>query len=282
MKKYLFSCILIFSLLFTGCKTPISQWFKASKSVETTKKEIVKTDDAIMKKVTEYLYGADFTLSLAPTNRYTEVAKNFTERGLVTGGYPSMAETLILQKIVKDLVSTNQEIVLRGEKALKVKDQEVIDLQVQNKELQEKLSKQEEKLATVNAENAKLANTWKKITTGFWWILWILGIGFVLNVICHALPPPWNNIAAIIGLPIGLLIKIIKGLVPSAISFGGVVSDTVHKQSQDTLEKLVLAIEEIRKNDPDTFKNIEPVLKDKTTPETRSKIIDIKKDYGMI
>lgn len=283
MKMSYFACLLAFSIFFVGCQTPIGKWFKAEKSVETTKKEIVKTDDSLNRKVIEYIYGADFTLSLAPTNRYVEVAKGFTERGLATSGYPSLEETLQLKQIVQDLLSTNRAERIKGEKALADKDEIIIELQQQKVDLNERLVAKEEKLAAVNAENAKLATTWKKITTGFWWIIWIFVIGFVLSILGKILPPPYNSIAAIVAAPIGLFVRILQGIAPSIRSFAGVVPSVTHDATQLTLEKLVLSIEELKKTKPSAFAELEPILKNKTDAETtRPQINAIKQDYGLV
>lgn len=279
--KYLYLLLLV--PLLVSCNTPMAKWFKAEKTVESTKKELIKTDDALMKNVMSYVYGADFTLSLSPTNRYTEVAKGFTERALVAGGNPSMEETLRLRQIVLDLTSTNQQNIIKGEKELAAKDSEVIKLQKRNDILEEQLVKQQEKLKQVNEENAQLATTWKKITTGFWWIVWIIGIAFVISIIGKILPPPYNNIAAIVGIPLGLIGKAIIGIVPSIKQSAGLVSADEHNNSQLTLEKLVLSIEELKRTNPEAFSELEPILKNKTDSEiTRPKIAEIKKDYGLL
>lgn len=285
MKRSVINLLCVFPLIFfiLGCQTPIGKFFSKSSDVQEVKNKIVQNDNSQVDKAKGYVYGADISLKLDPQpNKYSDTAQKFTDRARLTLGEPSMLEATQLREIVKNLVSTNEALQLKGEKDLAFKDKEVMNLQSKNLELEGKLAIQQKKLDEVNQENAKLATTWKKITTGFWWIVWIIGIGFVINTIGHALPPPYNNIAAIIGLPIGFLIKLISGLVPSAKNFAGTVATQTYSESKDTLEKLVLAIEDIKKKKPDLFAAIEPTLKDKTTEQNRAVILDIKKDYSLI
>ncbi len=270
-------------LFLVGCQSPIGKWFRAEKNVQEVKNQISKNEDIQVEKGKSYVWAADFSLSLDRTpSIYSQTAKSFTERGVLTLGSPPMEEVIVLREIVNNLNSTNKELALKGQQALSEKDEEIADLQNNNKKLGLKLEDNERKAAEVNAENAKYANTWKKITHGFWWIVWILGICLVLGFVAKFLPPPYNSIASIIAAPVGLFIKIIQGIAPSVKQFAGVVSAKTHEESNSTLEKLVLAIDNIKKSDPSTFAKIEPILKDKTNDEARAKILEIKKDYALV
>ncbi len=278
--KYLPIFLLI--LCLSSCSTPIGKFFSKTKKVEDVKRDISKNEDKTVEVGKTYIYGADYTLSLDPNpNRYNEVAKGFTQRSLLTLGNPSMEEANELREIVKNLISTNQSLIIKGQKALAEKDEKVADLQKENNELLEKLGVQEAKLNAVNAENAKLATTWKRITSSFWWIVWIVVIGFVLSILGKVLPPPYNSIAMIVAAPVGLVIRFFIGLLPSAKKAAGVVAEKTHEESQSALEKLVLSINELKKQNPKAFEELSPILKDKTTDATRTKIDEIKKDYDL-
>lgn len=283
MKRYLLF-ILLACFVITGCQTPIGKFLGLSKKVETTKQDIAKNNDKLNNDVISYVYGADFALSLDKNpNIYSSTAKNMTDHALVISGPPSLSEVNRLKEIVNNLTSTNKDLVLKGEKQLKEKDNEVIVLQKQNEELSNKLIKQEEKLKEVNQENANLASKWARVITIFWWSVWIISAGFILSIIGKILPPPYNNIAAILGIPIGFVVKLFIGLLPSIKESAGVVAAKLHDESQITLEKLVLSIEELRKTKPQAFGELEPILKNKTDSEiTRPKIQSIKQDYGLV
>ncbi|MDO8610104.1 MAG: hypothetical protein Q7R95_06120 [bacterium] len=255
--RYYLILVVILSVLLMGCNTPMGKWIKGEKTVEKTKQQIVKNDDRLVEKTKGYLYGADFTLSLAPTNRYVEVAKGFTERGLSTIGQPEMQEVLQLKKIVNDLLSTNKAIMIQGEEALAEKDLEVVSLQKQNTKLEEKLLTQEEKLKEVNRENASLATTWKFITRGFWWIVWI-GVAYVVFRIAGAIcPPPYNSFFGIFDFLIGGCVRLIFKAAPKAMGAAKVVGQEV----KVALDQVVTSVEDAKtkidsKNEAEGVKSV--------------------------
>ena len=283
MKNVFLGSLLIFSLFLSGCQSPLVKWIKGEKAVTSTKQEITKLDNKLQDDVISYIYGADFALSLNPTNNiYTSTAKKMTEKALVVSGPPPMSEVNRLQQIIRDLTSTNAQNIIRGEKELANKDAEVILAQGKIDKLQEKLVVQEEKLKDVNKENATLASKWARLVSIFWWIVWVAVIGLVLSILGRVLPPPYNNIVQIISIPISFIVKFIIGLMPSIKKTAGVVSTEIHDLSHGTLEKLVLSIQELKKSDPEAYASLQPILKEKINPDINSPVIDaIKKDYSL-
>jgi hypothetical protein len=187
-----------------------------------------------------------------------------------------------MQAIVDGLVSTNKAIVAEANSRLQEKDEKIIVLQERIHNYEDVLKKNEAKFVEVSRENSRLADTWKKITNGFWWIVWIFVIGFVLNLLSQLLPPPYSNLASIIGIPVGILIKCLRGIVPAASKYAGVVSEKIHMESVNTTQSLVLAIEELKNKDRASYDKLKPILADKTDIETRSNILEIKKSNNLI
>jgi Ca2+/H+ antiporter len=144
------------------------------------------------------------------------------------------------------------------------------------------LKDKEQKFVELSRENADLASTWVRLKSWFWWGVWIFVIGFILTILAQALPPPANSIAAIVAFPIGLLIKIIKGIIPSATKFAGVVSENVHNEIKSAAEQMVLSINELKTKNPVAYEETKNILKDKTDINSRAVIIDIKKENKLI
>lgn len=244
--KSIFSAILI-SLILVGCSTPTEKFVDAQKLVDDANKQITSTEKQVEKKGADYTYAADFALSLDPNpNKYSEISKEFTSRAVLSLGNPDINEARILQGIVINLLSTNEQLVAKGALDLKEKDSEIGDLQSDIKDLNLKLQGKEDKLREVSAVNASLATTWQKITRSFHWVLWIVIIGFIISVVGKFLPPPYNSIVGIIAVPLGLFTKLIHGLVPAAKQVAGVVDQSY----KSALTDLTLAVQKVKEENP--------------------------------
>jgi hypothetical protein len=275
VKCKVFYLILPLFLFFQSCSTPIGRFFKAEKNIQQIKNDISTNEDKKVESAKSYLFGADYSLSLdLSPSKYSQVAKEMTSKGLVILGPPTMENANQFQDIIKKLVSTNQQEIAKGQKLLKEKDDEVVDLQNENKELSDKLEKSQIKADQVNAENAKLANTWKKITHGFWWIVWIIGIGFVLSIISKFLPPPYSTIGGIVAMPVGLLIRFLHGLVPAARDFSKSVKQETYNETKTALSNVTEAVQIIKQDSPEIYnKSVKPILL-QTTSEISRPVID--------
>jgi hypothetical protein len=239
------SGMLVISLI--SCSTPIGKFFSASKKVEETKKEIVKNKSQIIEKAKTYAWSTDYILELNnQTNKYTELAKDFSRKTTETLGAPQMDEIIQMKEIISNLLSDQEKLIIKGQKALKEKDLELAEIQSNIKDLQKTLEIKEEKLQVVNQENAKYANIIVKAKRWFWWGIWLFIVLFVINTIAHALPPPYNAIGYIIGMPFGLFIKGVRALIPSATKFAGVVASKTYEETQKALNNVVVSIEEAK------------------------------------
>jgi ElaB/YqjD/DUF883 family membrane-anchored ribosome-binding protein len=276
---------LCFSVLLIGCSifSPSAKEKRAEAKVTQAKENIKDTKDVLTEKGKGYLWSTDYVLSLNPqTNVYTDVAKQMSSRALIALGTPPMEEVLQLREIVDNLVSTNKALIIKGQKDLKEKDEEIVNLQTKVVDYEQILKDKEQKFVELSRENADLASTWVRLKSWFWWGVWIFVIGFILTILAQALPPPANSIAAIVAFPIGLLIKIIKGIIPSATKFAGVVSENVHNEIKSAAEQMVLSINELKTKNPVAYEETKNILKDKTDINSRAVIIDIKKENKLI
>ena len=284
-KRVIFIPILCFAALLGGCAyfIPSAKQTRAEVKVEKTKEAIFTSEEQILNEGKGYVFATKYALDLNPeTNKFTAVAKQMSTKALVAIGQPDLVDVLKMQAIVDGLLSTNKALVEEANFQLQKKDEKIIVLQEKIHNYEDILKKNEAKFIQVSRENSKLADTWKKITNGFWWIVWIFVIGFVLNILSQLLPPPYSNIASLVGIPVGIFIKCLRGIIPAASKYAGVVSEKVHQETQNTTEKLVLAINELKSKSPESYEKLKPILSDKTDAEARNKIIEVKKDYNLI
>jgi len=284
-KRYALVAAVCFPVILGGCAyfSPSAKQNRAEIKVEKTKEAIFTSEEEILKEGKAFVYAIDYSLKLSPdTNKYTEIAREMSSRAVETLSPIEKADIIKMRAIVDGLASTNKQILARAQSMLEEKDSEIVVLQNQISDYKQILKKSEENFLHVSRINSQLADTWKKITNGFWWIVWIVAIGFILNILSQLLPPPYSNLASIIGIPVGIFIKCIRGIVPAASKYAGIVSEKIHQESQNTTEKLVLAIEELKNKDRASYEKLKPILADKTDIEARNKILEVKKDYNLI
>jgi cell division septum initiation protein DivIVA len=234
----------------TGCalfRNPFKSWTKAETKVETTQKQIETNQDSLTQEARNYIYGEHIALLMDPsTSRYHEVETTLNDKALITLGNPTMEDVDKLQKMVSNLLSTNTQIVIKGEKQLADMDNEVKSLQEENNNLQSKLSSAEEKLIKVGTENSGLAQKWSNLVKIFWWVLYGIIAMVVIRVVTAILPPPYNSLGAIVSVPLGLISKFIHASVPQAQAVAGVVS----KDYQAATEQLINVLQELKSQNP--------------------------------
>jgi len=275
-----FTILLI--LAAAGCFSPLKKNDKVAEKVEKAKANIESNTEKRNEIAKSYLFGASYALRLDPNpSIYSTVAEGYVDRTLAITGNPNLEETGTIKKITDGLVSTNAATVKAAEKELKKKDDEVIALEHKLEILETKLAKTEEKAKEVAAENAQYANTWYKIKRVFYWIAIIFVAGFILQILSQVLPPPYSSVFGVFAFVFGAFGKLIMGIIPAAKTFAGVVSKETHEAYSSTLASLVNSIQQIKKENPDFFKDkVAPVLRDKTSVVDREIIVDVKKQLG--
>jgi hypothetical protein len=271
--RFLILFFLIFTL--TGCWGPLSKNNSAEKAVEKAKVALAKNKDDQVDHSKGYFWGSGYSLSQV-TNPSPEVkvAKDLNDKGLAIVGPPSIQEINDFKSIVDRLLSDNEKVRIGAQNDLKVKDGEIISLQVQVAGLEKKIDQKEQERKEIAAENAKYANTWVNIKRVFYWGLWICVGVMVLRVVCAVVPPPYNSIGYAVDFIFGGLGRIIFGIFSKAKDAAGVVSKQTYDLSQAALIDVVGAINEIKRDKPDLFQTVlKPRLDNHTDKDTTRVLI---------
>lgn len=288
MKKFLnILIILCLVSVVSSCalfRNPDKAWENATSKVETATKAIDKNDTAILEKGKGYVYGTKIALAADPsTNKFHEVATILNDKAVETMGNPQLEEINSLRIMVANLLSDNTNLVVKGEKQLLSLDKKVIELQKENGLLQERLIRAEKKVIDVGTVNAGFASKWTSMIKIFWYAIYFIIAGFVIKIVAAVVPPPYNSIISIVSIPLGLVIKSIKSFVPEATKAAGVVTSEIYDNTKLALSHVVEAIEENKRDNPDSGANLAKYLKDVTSKEvTRPVITAIKKEMGYV
>lgn len=275
--KTLISSVFI-SFLLIGCVSPSKKLARAQAAIDLTKNKIEKNETSTYKAGISYVFAADYALSLDPApSKFNSVAKDFTSRSLVITGPPAYQEALVFKQIVDGLLSTNLANQKRAADELRQKDQEIISLQYQNKELNQKLETVQQREEAVAKSAASQANIIFYIKRVLFIIAGVFVLGFIFHVLSICIPPPYGSIFGIVSLFFGGVIKVIKSLFPEAKKFGGVVEKVAHDKSEAALTSVVSAISDLKDKSPEVYDKVTPFLDKAGTVETAQKVLDIKK-----
>ena len=135
------------TLLTSGCTLPLKKWLSTTKQENKVEQKIDIKKEETVEKAKTLVHGTGTALSLDPLrSKYSDVALSLNQRAGLTLGQPSYQESLIIDKIVVGLLSTNEQIRADAKKNLDIKDSEIVNLQRQLGDFQGKLAKiQEEK-----------------------------------------------------------------------------------------------------------------------------------------
>ena len=284
MRKNFFPILLMVILVATapGCalfKNPFKSWTKAETKVETTQKAVATNQEEIVKQGKNYVYATKLALDAdTSTNQVHDVEVQLNDKAIATLGTPTMDQIVVLQAMVKNLLSTNQILVAKGEKQLAAQDAMVANLQSVNSELLGKLDVATKKLTEVGTTNAGLAQKWNDVVKVFWWIVYAFIFVAVIKVLAVVLPPPYNSIVGIIAVPIGLFTKLIHSLVPEAKAVAGVVSS----EYKTTTEQLLTAIQKLKDANPTQHTEISKTVSNTVDSTLVSTINTAKAAAGIV
>ncbi len=288
MKRFL-SIILIGSIVFTlaGCalfRDPTKSWEKAVAKQEAASKNVTLNEQKTVSQGRNYVYGVKLALDADPsTNRFHEVANILNSKALEVLGTPNMEEANALRIMVANLISTNQALIAKGNKQLAALDAQVIDLQNENSDLKSSLIRAQKRLLDVGTSNTSFASNWTGMMKIFWYAFYFIIAGFVIKILAAVVPPPYNSIIAIISIPLGLVMKMIKAFVPEATKAAGMVAETTYNNTKLALSHVVESIEEYKKDNPDETTKLATLLKENTSKEvTRPVITEVKKQMGYV
>lgn len=299
MKRHLITGIIVLTIAFltSGCLGPLRKWNANVQKEDKTEQKIDAKKEETAEKARTFIHGTGSALKLDPSpSKYSDVALSLNQRAELTLGQPSYQDSLVIDKIVAGLLSTNEQIKTDAKRALDIKDSEAVSLQKQLRDLGVKLETIQEEKNILGLKNSILGQKWSNLMVWIKWVFW--GIIFVVIIIIISqilstlLPPPYSTILGVLGACLGLVGRFVVKLVPSSMKYAGIVSENVHQESKTTLSHLVSALQEIRnkeinlENFPDQklkFSHIiDPILKDKTDLGSRKEIIKIKDQLHLI
>jgi hypothetical protein len=285
MMNKLINLILLIGMLSmgSGCavfKNPFKSWTKATTKVEDVQKKVDNNQDQITDQGKNYVYATKLALQADPsTNQYHQVETQLNDKAVATLGTPTMDQIVMLEAMVKNLLSTNQELVAKGQKQLAKQDEIVANLQEDNKNLQTKLDTANKKLVDVGTANSGLAQKWNNLVKFFWYFVYLIIFVVVIKILAVVLPPPYNSIVGIIALPIGLFTKLLHALVPEAKAIAGVVAAEYKTGTQD----LVTTIQKLKEAHPELRHEITAAVIANTDSNTSAIAINkAKSDLGIV
>jgi hypothetical protein len=277
LSRVLSSLLMVF--LLAGCfALPSKKLEKKEQKMEAAETKLSGNEIKQLEVGRDYLYSADYTLSLIPNpSRYDEVAKSLTERGLLATGLPPAEEAFRLQKMTRNLVSTNVESVKEGEKQLAQKDKEIVKLQDENVKLQAEVVKTKQDYMDVATKAAADADFKAKIMRWVRFIVWSIIIAIIIHIASVLVPPPYNAPLQVVAMLLGAIGRGIFKAAPAAAVYAGSVSKQVYQTSENTLVNLVHSIQDIKEKKPEVFSELEPILKAQLDTSDKIKVQEVKR-----
>jgi PBP1b-binding outer membrane lipoprotein LpoB len=274
MKKNIWFIVLS-ALILSGC----ASWGgkdKNQKNIDNKKSNIQDAKDALtenskekMIQVQSLTYGVGYALKKAPTNNIpVKIASELNERIGSLAGTPNMEEINKMKLMVDQLTSKILEEQKKGRELLKVKDQEIIDIQKERDLLKEELSAKQDELAAAATKMAKNADDTKEkldamngffglgavfygikrfITSCLIFILVFSIIFLILRILASTNPiaAAFFSIFNMIG---GMILQTIRSLAPGSLKSANLVTHDEHNYYKDTLYKIIDTVQEVKQN----------------------------------
>lgn len=284
MKRFrvIFICILVLGI-FNGCSNPFSKFVKSRDKIESTERKITTNKNSQNDLSSAYVYGVSYVLSKdSNKNQYSIIAKDFAEKSLLITGNPPAKEAIDFRKIVDGLTSTNKVDNGLAIELLNKKDAQIVKLETKNRELEDKLDKQNQQFVQEAEKNAKDAQLMAFIRK------WVRIVGFALLSIfglrlACVFVPQLMPIGMLLDGFVGGLFKVANKALPKAAESAGFVAKESFELSEKTLSHVIEGIEELKRQYPETKDKLKPIMQDVTDKDTsRAKILDVKKDLGYI
>jgi len=264
MKNFLYLFILIF---LTSCKTSNVEKVQKTKDVlANTRVEKAKNDNEKLQAVATLASGTDYSLK-SVTNPPVQVrtAIDFNSRVLSISGNPNVDELNKIKQITDLLNSELEKEKEKGIKLLRQRDDEILNLQLRQKEIEDTYESQIKGLETQASQVAKKAdalqvtvdevNSWmglggvmyglkRFISIGVTGILIFLILFMVLrflaatNPIAGAIFSIFEHIAA-------YGISLIKGIAPKSVEFSNLTSSVSFNKYKNALDTYVDTIDHL-------------------------------------
>lgn len=246
----------IIMLVIMGCSTPLGKFNKQQKVVDNIKTEVDVNKEKQVESGRTFVYAADQSLQKDPQpSQHSQVAKQMTTRSLTALGPPQMENAVKSDQMINKLLSSDPNIVQEGQAELMTMDKQLIAFQNQNRLLNSQLGHANQKLKTVNENNALQATKYASLMGK---VYWIVGIVIFLVVL-------------------GIALKVLTAVAPFAIPSKGASS---------TLLKVVQGIQKVRDQHmgekPEMLKQIDDHMRSHLDKKDRWMIAQAKQKLHMI
>lgn len=262
--------IFFLSVLFisTGCKTLNSDKVQKTKdTLAETRIELSKNNEEKLTTISTLAAGTDYSLHQV-TNPPTQVktAIDLNSKVINIAGNPNLDELKKIKDIVDLLNSEIESQKHKGEKLLREKDQQIIDLQVERKEIENVYETQIKGLENQATQIAKKADKLQVVvdevnsyfglggiaygvkrfvSTAVIGILIFLIIFMALRFFA-ATNPIAGAIFSVIEHIAGFFINLIKGIAPKALEFSNHIELPIFDRYKNTLDSMVDTIEYLK------------------------------------
>ena len=246
----------IIMLVIMGCSTPLGKFNKQQKVVDNIKTEVDVNKEKQVESGRTFVYAADQSLQKDPQpSQHSQVAKQMTTRSLTALGPPQMENAVKSDQMINKLLSSDPNIVQEGQAELMTMDKQLIAFQNQNRLLNSQLGHANQKLKTVNENNALQATKYASLMGK---VYWIVGIVIFLVVL-------------------GVALKVLTAVAPFALPSKGASS---------TLLKVVQGIQKVRDQHmgekPEMLKQIDDHMRSHLDKKDRWMIAQAKQKLHMI
>jgi hypothetical protein len=267
MRK-LFTLFLASFLLVGGCKTSnVEKVQKTKDGLAETRVDLAKNEGEKLQQVATLASGTDYSLK-AVTNPPVQVktAIDFNNRVLNITGNPNIDELNKIKELTDLLNSEVQKEKDKGAKLLKQRDDEILALQVKQKEIEDVYEEQIKGLETQASQVAKKAdalqvtvdevNSWmglggvmyglkRFVTIGVTGILIFLICFMVLRFLA-ATNPIAGAIFGIFEHIVASIINLLKGVAPKALQFSNHIELPTFNKHKNTLDTVVDTLESLK------------------------------------
>ena len=246
----------IIMLVIMGCSTPLGKFNKQQKVVDNIKTEVDVNKEKQVESGRTFVYAADQSLQKDPQpSQHSQVAKQMTTRSLTALGPPQMENAVKSDQMINKLLSSDPNIVQEGQAELMTMDKQLIAFQNQNRLLNSQLGHANQKLKTVNENNALQATKYASLMGK---VYWIVGIVIFLVVL-------------------GVALKVLTAVAPFALPSKGASS---------TLLKVVQGLQKVRDQHmgekPEMLKQIDDHMRSHLDKKDRWMIAQAKQKLHMI
>jgi hypothetical protein len=255
-------------ILLAGCTTSNSDKVQKTKdALSDTRVEKAKNDGEKLQAVSTLAAGTDYSLK-SVTNPPVQVktAIDFNSRILSIAGNPNVDELNKIKQITDLLNSELEKEREKGNRLLKQKDGEILELQNKQKDIQNRYELQIKGLEVQATQVAKKAdllqvtvdevNSWMGLGGVMYGLKRFVSIGvtgILIFLICFmvlrflaASNPIAGAIFSIVEHIVAFIINILKGVAPKAVEFSKHIELPKFNRYKNTLDSIVDTIESLK------------------------------------